>query len=219
MVDNRRTAAWYALTKDYFESLYYIARMQEFYLAYIDGFHIVEPAKIWELYTADAYEMDSHYRHFHFHFGNTLKDPNALLEDALKKCSDVVEGLYREWFLKQLTQTWTKAVAGDLASLGYISEINEQRRFYSRYVLPNVSKSSRVFVVISDGLRYEVAAELIESLNHNTRGRAKLEAMQAVFPSITKFGMAALLPGKEMSVNSKIDVFVDGYATVSTARA
>jgi uncharacterized protein (TIGR02687 family) len=120
--------------------------------------------------------------------------------------------------LKQLTQTWTKAVAGDLASLGYISEINEQRRFYSRYVLPNVSKGSRVFVVISDGLRYEVAAELIESLNHNTRGRAKLEAMQAVFPSITKFGMAALLPGKEMSVNSKIDVFVDGYATVSTAQ-
>jgi uncharacterized protein (TIGR02687 family) len=218
VVDNRRTAAWYALTKDYFESLYYIARMQEFYLTHIDGFHIVEPAKVWKLYTTDAYEMDSHYRHFHWHFGNTLKDPNALLEDALKKCCDVVEGMYREWFLKQLTQTWTKAVAGDLASLGYISEINEQRRFYSRYVLPNVSKGSRVFVVISDGLRYEVAAELIESLNHNTRGRAKLEAMQAVFPSITKFGMAALLPGKEMSVNSKIDVFVDGYATVSTAQ-
>ena len=218
VVDNRRTAAWYALTKDYFESLYYIARMQEFYLAHIDGFHIVEPAKVWKLYTTDAYEMDSHYRHFHWHFSNTLKDPNALLEDALKKCSDVVEGLYREWFLKQLTRTWTKAIAGDLASLGYVSEINEQRRFYSRYVLPNVSKSSRVFVVISDGLRYEVAAELIESLNHNTRGRAKLEAMQAVFPSITKFGMAALLPGKEMSVNSKIDVFVDGYATVSTAQ-
>ncbi len=217
-VENRRTAAWYALTADYFESLYYIARMQEFYLAHIDGFHIVEPAKIWELYTADAYEMDSHYRHFHFHFGNTLKDPNALLEDALKKCSDVVEGLYREWFLKQLTQTWTKAIAGDLASLGYVSEINEQRRFYSRYVSPNVSKGSRVFVVISDGLRYEVAAELSEALNHNTRGRATLEAMQAVFPSITKFGMAALLPGKEMSVNNKIDVFIDGNTTVSTAQ-
>jgi uncharacterized protein (TIGR02687 family) len=218
VVDNRRTAAWYALTKDYFESLYYIARMQEFYLAHIDGFHIVEPAKIWKLYTTDAYEMDSHYRHFHWHFANTLKDPNALLEDALKKCSDVVEGLYREWFLKQLTQTWTKAITGDLASLGYVSEINEQRRFYSRYVLPNVSKGSRVFVVISDGLRYEVAAELLESLNHHTRGRAKLEAMQAVFPSITKFGMAALLPGKEMSVNNKIDVLVDGNATVSTAQ-
>jgi spore cortex formation protein SpoVR/YcgB (stage V sporulation) len=82
--------------------------------------------------------------------------------------------------------TWTKAIAGDLDSLGYVSEINEQRRFYSRYVSPNVSKGNRVFVVISDALRYEVAAELSESLSHNTKGKATLEAVQAVFPSITK---------------------------------
>lgn len=217
-VENRRTAAWYALTEDYLESLYYIAKMQEFYLSHIDGFHIVEPVKVWKLYTTDAYEMDSHYRHFHFCFGNTLKSPNALLEDALKRCSDVVEGLYREWFLKQLTSTWTNAIAGDLESLGYVSEINEQRRFYNRYVSPNVSKGNRVFVVISDALRYEVAAELSETLSHATKGTASLEAVQAVFPSITKFGMAALLPGKEVSANEKIDVFVDGKPTVSTAQ-
>jgi uncharacterized protein (TIGR02687 family) len=140
------------------------------------------------------------------------------LEDALKKCSDVVEGLYREWFLKQLTSAWAKAIAGDLDSLGYVSEINEQCRFYNRYVSPNVSKGNRVFVIISDALRYEVAAELSEALNHNTRGKATLEAMQAVFPGITKFGMAALLPGKEVSVNDKMDVFVDGNPTVSTAQ-
>lgn len=217
-VENRRTAAWYALTEDYIESLYYIAKMQEFYLSHIDGFHIVEPAKVWKLYTTDAYEMDSHYRHFHFCFGNTLKSPNALLEDALKKCSDVVEDLYREWFLKRLTLTWTKAIAGDLESLGYVSEINEQRRFYNRYVSPNVSKGNRVFVVISDALRYEVAAELSETLSHATKGTATLEAVQAVFPSITKFGMAALLPGKEVSANEKIDVFVDGNPTISTVQ-
>jgi len=45
-VENRRTAAWYTLTEDYFECLYYIAKMQEFRLAHIDGFHIVEPANI-----------------------------------------------------------------------------------------------------------------------------------------------------------------------------
>lgn len=217
-VENRRTAAWYSLTEDYLESLYYIAKMQEFYLEHIDGFHIVEPVKIWKLYTTDAYEMDSHYRHFHSHFGNTLKYPNTLLEDPLKKCSDVVEGLYREWFLKQLTLTWTKAIASDLDSLGYVSEINEQRRFYSRYVSPNVSKGNRVFVIISDALRYEVAAELAESLGHNTKGKATLESVQAIFPSITKFGMAALLPGKEVSANDKIDVIVDGKSTITTAQ-
>jgi uncharacterized protein (TIGR02687 family) len=217
-VENRRTATWYTLTEDYFESLYYIAKMQEFYLAHIDGFHIVEPVKIWKLYTTDAYEMDSHYRHFHFHFGNTLKYPNSLLEDAIKKCSDVVEGLYREWFLKQLTLTWTKAIASDIETLGYVSEINEQRRFYSRYISPNVSKGNRVYVIVSDALRYEVAAELCESLGHNTKGKATLESVQSIFPGITKFGMAALLPGKEVSANDKIDVFVDGNSTVSTAQ-
>ena len=70
-VENRRTAGWYNLTNDYLESLYYIAKMQEFYLAHIDGFHLVEPANIWKLYTTDAYKMDSHYRHFHYFFCNT----------------------------------------------------------------------------------------------------------------------------------------------------
>ncbi len=217
-VENRRTAAWYALTEDYLESLYYIAKMQEFYLAHIEGFHIVEPSRIWKLYTNEAYKMDSHYRRFHYCFGNTLKYPNTILEDALKKCSDVVEGLYSEWFLKQLTLAWTKAIAGDLDSLGYVSEINEQRQSYNLYVSPNVSKGNRVYVIISDALRYEVAAELSESLSHKTKGKATLESVQAVFPSITKFGMAALLPGNEVSVNDKIDVFVDGKPTASTAQ-
>ena len=119
---------------------------------------------------------------------------------------------------KQLTSNWTKTIAGDLESLGYVSEINEQRRFYNRYVFPNVSKGNRVFVVISDALRYEVAAELSETLSHATKGTSSLEAIQAVFPSITKFGMAALLPGKEISTNEKIEVLVDGSPTVSTAQ-
>lgn len=215
-VENRRTSGWYSLTADYFESLYNIAKMQEFYLNHIDGFHLVEPSKIWKLYTTDAYQMDNHYRQFHFFFGNTLKAPNAVLEDPLKKCSDVVEGLYREWFLKELTLNWTKAIAGELESLGYVSEINKQRDFYRRYVTPNVSKGNRVFVVISDALRFEVAAELSEVLGHTTKGKASLEAVQAVFPSITKFGMASLLPGKELSVSDKMDVCVDGHPTVST---
>ncbi len=215
-VENRRTSGWYNLTVDYLEGLYYIAKMQEFHLAHIEGFHLVEPTKIWKLYTTDAYQMDSHYRQFHYFFGYTLKAPNTLLEDPLKKCSDVVEGLYREWFLKELTLNWTNAIASDLHSLGYVSEINKQRDFYHRYVSPNVSKGNRVFVVVSDALRFEVAAELSEVLSHTTKGKSALEAVQVVFPSITKFGMAALLPGKELSVNDKMEVSIDGNMTGST---
>ena len=216
-VENRRTAAWYSLTSDYIESLYFIAKIQEFYLSHVGGFHIVEPLNVWNLYVKDAFEMDSHYRHFHFYFGKTLTSQNYLLDDPLKKSTIIVEGLYREWFLTQLTLSWTKAISEDLEALGYVSEIKEQREFYNRYVYPCVKKGNRVFVVVSDALRYEVAEELSESLGHNTKGNTSIEAVQALLPSITKFGMAALLPGKMVSVNDNFEVMIDGNVSKDTA--
>ncbi|CAN3976204.1 DUF4178 domain-containing protein, partial [Dysosmobacter welbionis] len=126
------------------------------------------------------------------------------------------EGLYQNWFLKELTGCWTKAISDNLAALGYVSEIGKQRDFYSHYVKPLAGKNSRAFVIISDALRYEVAAELCDTITRTTKGTAKLDAVQAVFPSITKFGMAALLPGRKLSVNDGMDVLVDEMPTRST---
>jgi len=216
-VENRRTAAWYNLSANYFDCLNYIAKMQEFYLFHIEGFHIVEPKGIWKFYTRDGFTMDSHYRHFHFAFGNTLTAPNPLLDDILKKSAEVVEGLYHQWYLKSLTSIWTNAIADDLKELGYVSEISRQREFYNKYVASTVSKGNRVFVIISDALRYEVAAELAENLSRTTKGKTTLESVQTVFPGITKFGMTSVLPGKKISVNDKFEVFLDGKPTGSTA--
>lgn len=211
--DNRRTAGWSERYIHYYDCLYYIAKMQEFYQANAGGFHIVEPKNIWKFYTDKAYEMDSFYRHFHFAFGSSLKDSNPLLEDGLKHAADYVEGLYQNWFLKELSDCWTNAVADDLTQLGYVSEIDRQREFFQKYVKPG----SRTFIIISDALRYEVAVELCDTIMRTTRGSAKVETVQSVFPSITKFGMAALLPGQELSANEKMEVFVDGMQTDSTA--
>ena len=167
-------------------------------------------------HTSDLYRMDAYYRHFHYAFGNSLKNANDILEDGLKHSTEFVEALYQNWFLRELTACWTNAAAEDLATLGYISEIEKQRDFYKRYVAPSSSKNTRAFVIISDALRYEVASELSERIVRNTKGTAELESMQAVFPSITKFGMAALLPGKSISVNDSMDVLVDGNPTRST---
>lgn len=215
--ENRRTSGWIERFRDYYDCLYFIAKMQEFYQTKTAGFHIVEPKAIWELYTHTAYEIDSFYRHFHYAFGCSLKDSNALLEDKLKHAADYVEGLYQNWYLKELTGCWTKAISDSLASLGYISEIAKQRDFYSRYVKPLAGKNSHAFVIISDALRYEVAAELCDTITRTTKGVARLDAMQAIFPSITKFGMAALLPGRKLSVFEGMEVLVDGMPTRSTA--
>ena len=214
--DNRRTSGWSERYTYYYDCLYYIAKMQEFYQANAGGFHIVEPKNIWKLYTDKAYEMDSFYRHFHFAFGSSLGDSNPLLEDSLKHAADYVEGLYQNWFLKGLSDCWTNAAADDLTRIGYVSEIVKQRDFFRRYIKP-AANNSRAFVIISDALRYEVAMELCDRLTRTTRGSAKVEAVQSVFPSITKFGMASLLPGRELSVNDSMEVLVDGMQTRSTA--
>lgn len=215
-VENRRTSGWIEHFSDYYDCLYFIAKMQEFYQNNAAGFHIVEPKAVWKLYTENAYEMDSFYRHFHYAFGCTLKDSNPLLEDKLKHATEYVEGLYQNWYLKELTGCWTNAISDNLASLGYGSEIAKQRDFYSRYIRPLAGKNTRAFVIISDALRYEVAAELCDTLIRTTKGTAKLEAMQAIFPSITKFGMAALLPGRKISVDEDMGVYVEELPTSST---
>ena len=73
-----------------------------------------------------------------------------------------------------------------------------------------------MFVIISDALQFEVASELTERLIRETNGTAKLSAMHSVFPSITKFGMAALLPHDEMIVTSDMKILCDGEPTEST---
>ena len=53
-------------------------------------------------------------------------------------------------------------------------------------------------------------------LLRETNGTAKLTAMQSVFPSVTKFGMAALLPHDELTVNDDMKILCDGLPTEST---
>lgn len=69
-----------------------------------------------------------------------------------------------------------------------------------------------------DALRYELAAELVEALRR-IHGEVDLRAAVATPPTITKVGMASLLPraewGLRLELSSKgdIEVFVDGNPT------
>jgi uncharacterized protein (TIGR02687 family) len=82
--------------------------------------------------------------------------------------------------------------------------------------MPIISGGSRAYVIISDALRYEVAAQLADELVRDTRGSAKISAMQATFPSATKYGMAALLPHSKMMLTDDMRVLCDGLSTDST---
>ena len=111
-----------------------------------------------------------------------------LLDDLFKHVVDKVEGLYSHWFLGELGSNWSNVCADELAQYGKILEIPRQEDFYRSRIK---NADSRVFVIISDAMRYEVAATLAEELERENQSQVKLENMQSIFPSITKFGIAS----------------------------
>lgn len=217
-VEKRRTCVWYDYVENFYEGILQVANMQSFFKEHSNGFHTAEAKKIWKEYTDTYYLMDTYYRQFHLCFQRSLESSNMLLDDLFKHVVDKVEGLYSHWFLGQLGNNWSDVCADELANYGRILEIPEQRDFY-RSKISNAD--TRIFVIISDALRYEVAASLAEQLRRETQSKVNLDTMQSIFPSVTKFGMAALLPHKELSVEMKNDVLAvlaDGQSTASTNR-
>lgn len=212
-VEKRRTTVGYAQFKDYYEGILQVANMQAFYKEHTTGFHSAEAKKVWKEYTSEYYVMDTYYRLFHKSYGESLKAYNSDLHDLFGSVMEKVEGLYKNWFLGQLGGNWSSVCSEELAKYGRILEVPQQTEFYKNRIQ---NADSRVFVVISDALRYEVAASLAEQLRRETQADVKLQDVQGIFPTITKFGMAALLPHKELEVELHGDVLkvmADGVST------
>ena len=212
-VEKRRTCVNYEQFRDYYEGILQVANMQAFYKEHATGFHSAEAKKVWKEYTSEYYRMDTYYRLFHKSYGESLKTYNSDLHDLFRSVMEKVEGLYKNWFLGQLGGNWSSVCSEELAKYGRILEVPQQADFYKNRV---ESADNRVFVVISDALRYEVAASLTEQFRRETQADVQLESIQGIFPTITKFGMAALLPHKELEVELHGDVLkvmVDGVST------
>ena len=218
VVEKRRTCAWYEDVKNFYDGLYQVANMQEFHKAHAEGFHTTEPNKIWEEYAEDYYRFDSYYRLFHKSYEASLKVYHADLSDMFPNVKDTVEGLYVNWFLAELGESWSNAAADQMREHGKIHDVPLQTDFYRYKVAP---AESRTYVIISDAMRYEVAAELAEVLRRETQSKVEISSMQGIFPTVTKFGMAALLPHKKLSVKFKSDklwVLADGESTEAPMR-
>lgn len=214
IVERRRTLAWYDYVACYYEGILQVAKMQEFYLEHSTGFHTVEARNIWNEYTKDYYRMDTYYRQYHLAFAKSLMDGNDHLEDLFKQVTEKVECLYTHWFLGELGKNWSDACADELTQYGRILEVPQQVDFYQQKV---ENRDNRVFVIISDAFRYEVAVSLAEQLRQETKSKVELSSYAGIFPTITKFGMAALLPHKQLSVgersNGELQILADGMST------
>lgn len=157
-------------------------------------------------YANSYYYIDKAYRKFYYHYDNCNE------KDLLCDLKDIVENLYNNWYLQELSIKWNEALS---KNNGWrIDGLKQQDRFYSEFV--KYERKERTYVIISDGLRYESADELNTLLTNERKGKSKLEYIQGVLPSYTKLGMAALLPNRSIEINDNYDVLVDGINSNGT---
>ena len=157
------------------------------------------------------------YRRFCEALERCARDADPDLSDALGPLADWAEGQYVHGFVVPANECWVATAEADWERDGFVQDVPRQRRFYDEVVENELAGAKRVVVIVSDALRYEVARELAESLERGQRVECRVDAVQGTFPSMTRFGMAALLPHRTMTVDAGGGaVLVDGLSTATT---
>ncbi len=180
------------------------------------GFSFADAGSAYAQYRDEFFLFDQLYRHFH-----TAADAVEPMGWAvLHELRASIESAYSGWYIPQLSLAWAKVLEGPqgLLTTWRLPEVTPQQEFFERKVSPLFDGSvKRVFVLISDAFRYEVAQELTQHINSKNRLKAKLESMLGVLPSYTALGMAALLPHQTLAYKdgANLEVLADGHLVAS----
>ena len=152
-------------------------------------------------YQSQTYLIDSYYRWFYSAY-DCMEDT-----ERFSQVRELIENMYSFTYLQKVTPKWNQELTDNLmADTG----LKSQEDFYRNYLKAYEGKN-RVIVIISDAFRYECAKELMERLELDEKCTPKLECMISGLPSVTPVGMASLLPHKELQVDNKLNVMVDGH--------
>lgn len=155
-----------------------------------------------EDYVSGTYLIDTYYRKFYYYLDRIGMDAD------MEKVRELVENVYTNKYLTDFAYTWNQSLTNE--AYDTYSDV-KQEDFFRHYVRPfmNESGGGRVIVIISDGMRYECARELLDDLELDEKCDAKIGHMLSVLPSETTLGMASLLPNKDIKVDDSLDIFVD----------
>lgn len=198
----RKTKHFYEKYKYVYEGLYNCVKIFEF-RKNTPSIPMELPQAMLKSYSDKYYLMDLYYRKFYIAF-----DKNSSSQ-TLQKLRNMVEGAYINWFMTELSYSWSEAIANNLNNRWDILGAVAQRDFYDKYIEPIVYEKRKIFVIISDALRYEVAAELCDRLDAESLGSVELTSLISGLPSSTKFGMARLLPHENIELKENGFVYVD----------
>ncbi|MCM6931599.1 BREX-1 system phosphatase PglZ type A [Enterococcus italicus] len=150
-------------------------------------------------YEESSYKVDQYYRKFIWNIDQIAH------EEELAPLRVLVEKQYKS-FLNEISCLWS--------DLLYFNERPSMLDFYDKFAKNKI----KTVVIISDGLRYEVAKEMQEILQSEKKYSTKMNSIFTVLPSVTEFGKAASLRAVNQTFEyiEGTDVRVKGIKTSGT---
>lgn len=210
VVEQRENKIFFSVAAHTIRALLEARRLIESIDQKMQGLIINSVEEGFSMYCNSLYEIDLHYRHY------IHEATNAESTGLLATVTKMVQLAYTNSYLDELGKRWQPLVDG--MKKWSIEHVISQRHFYNYYVSPYVDKGNKIFVIISDALRYETMIELEQRIGQMGRMVTEMkQAMLSTLPSYTQLGMAALLPNRELSYDKPADeVFADGISTKGT---
>lgn len=201
MVRQRRQRHWYGKYEHSYEAIDAAAQF----------FHTLDRADLTIRSFADGlaqyqkawYLLDQLYRDFIYHLRQSGQPT------LLARLLDEVDNRYSNHFLLPLNDGWQEMVDGVLDWTAVAHP--RQADFFADRVEPFLRRDNKLFVIISDALRYEAGEALVRLIRQEDRYEAELSFAVTGLPSYTQLGMAALLPHGALAIaDDGTTALVDG---------
>lgn len=209
ILEKRRETYWYKNSddnklKDHYKALYQYLNFTDLYKRASLDFKSLKDG--WAGYTSELYQIDTAYRKFINYYQKCSSS------DRFAKLLEKLDREYTEGFMQKLSLSWQQSLDRE-KTLSGVSSV-KMTDFFDRYVAPYLDQDQFLFVIISDGLRYEVGAGVSDAVERQNRFKVELTSMISPVPSYTQLGMASLLPHETLTISDDGEtVFADGKTT------
>ncbi len=168
LIKQRENKYWYPDYEDFYASLensmLMITSVRKADKLKIESF--VEGA---QSYVQNLYKIDNYYRKYITHYRKAKQ--NKVLQPLTEK----VEKVYCNDWLLNYGNKWQKVI--DSTEKWYNQPKVAQHRFFTDHIKPFIAKGQRLFIIISDGLRYECGWEYLQKIQTEKRFEGELEYM------------------------------------------
>lgn len=205
IIDDRINSKWYKYYGNEYRILTNIINFKKLMQKSIKKYAIAE--EYVNNYAEELYEIDTLYRHI-------LSDYKKIddLSNEFEQLINEIELTYEKEFLSVLGNHFSSAL--NKKDKWEFLNAPMSKDFYNEIQKIGFKK---MFVIISDALRYEIGVELLNEIKTDPvlGGNATIKPMISALPSETRFGMASLLPNKKIEYNEGT-LFVDNLPTTGT---